>query len=77
MLGLVWDDSDPINETLRICRQYSNDKVPRAPKSKMINRTIAISAQLSQYLDSWKKIQEKELALAGCIQNGDTPIAHP
>lgn len=42
----------------------------------MSNRTIAISTQLSQHLDSWKKIQEKELALAGCIQNGDTPIVH-
>lgn len=76
MLGLVWDDYDPINKTLRICRQYTNDKVPRAPKSKMSNRTIAISTQLSQHLDSWKKIQEEELALAGCIQNGDTPIVH-
>lgn len=76
MLGLVWDDYDPINKTLRICRQYTNDKVPRAPKSKMSNRTIAISTQLSQHLDSWKKIQEEELALAGCIQNDDTPIVH-
>ena len=33
-LGLTWDDFNAETKTLRISKQYTNDKTLRAPKSK-------------------------------------------
>lgn len=76
MLGLTWNDYDPANKTLRISRQYTNDKKLRSPKSKMSRRTIAISDSLAEYLDTWKVLQSNEIIQAGGLQNGSTPIVH-
>ena len=76
MLGLTWSDYDPLNKTLRISRQYTNDKTLRSPKSKMSRRTIAISDSLAEYLNSWKKLQNNEISQAGAVQNETTPIVH-
>lgn len=76
MLGLSWDDFDPEARTLRVSKQYTNDKTLRPPKSKMSRRTIAVGEAPADYLCRWKLEQEEQLAKYGLTQNGDTPIVN-
>lgn len=76
MLGLSWDDYSPEAHTLRIAKQYTNDKKLRPPKSRMSRRTIAVSDALADYLDKWKSAQSEQLAQVGLEQDDETPIVH-
>ena len=78
-LGLSWEDygkDQAGSPTLRIAHQYTNDKVLRAPKSRMSRRTISISSVLANVLDRWIEIQRAQLEQYGIPQNGNTPIVH-
>lgn len=75
-LGLSWEDYDSKEKTLKIVKQYTNDKVLRPPKSKMSRRKIAIGNELAGYLDGWKKTQREELKSFTLGQNPQTPIVH-
>lgn len=76
MLGATWSDYDPKGRTLRIARQYTNDKALRPPKSKMSRRTIAVNGTLADYLDRWRTAQREELRSYGLDQDGNTPIVN-
>lgn len=78
-LGLSWGDydtTDPDRPVLHILHQYTNDKVLRAPKSRMSRRTIAVSRSLAQYLDRWKTEQQSLLERLGIDQDDHTPVVH-
>lgn len=78
-LGLSWEDydtGDPERPVLHIVHQYTNDKVLRAPKSRMSRRTIAVNRTLKECLDKWKSLQREELSGYGITQGDDTPIVH-
>lgn len=76
MLGLTWGDYDPVNQTVSISKQYTNDKSLRPPKSKMSRRTIAVNDSLSSYLDAWRPVQAESLSRYALPQDPDTPIVH-
>lgn len=75
-LGLTWDDFDANSRTLRISKQYTNDKTLRAPKSKMSRRIVSITDELCTYLLAWKEVQEEQLAKCSVRQTETTPIIH-
>lgn len=75
-LGLTWDDFDANSRTLRISKQYTNDKTLRAPKSKLSRRIVSITDELCAYLLAWKGIQGDQLAKCSVRQTGTTPIIH-
>ncbi|RRF98090.1 MAG: site-specific integrase [Coriobacteriaceae bacterium] len=76
MLGMTWGDYSAENRTLKISKQYTNDKTLRPPKSKMSRRTIAVNETLIDYLNQWKSIQRKQLGRYGLDQNESTPIVN-
>lgn len=76
MLGLSWEDYDQERRTLRIAKQFTNDKTLRPPKSKMSRRTIAVNEALANYLDAWKALQREQLGRYGLDQTDETPIVH-
>lgn len=76
MLGATWSDYDPEERTLRIAKQYTNDKTLRPPKSKMSRRTIAVNDMLADYLDRWKRVQCEQLKRYGLDQDRSTPIVN-
>lgn len=76
MLGVTWSDLDLESRSLRISKQFTNDKTLRPPKSKMSKRTIAINKTLADYLSAWKSEQQGQLQRYGLEQSGDTPIVH-
>ena len=75
-LGLSWEDYDPDAKTLRIVKQYTNDRTLRPPKSKMSRRKISVGDELADYLDRWKAIQRSEFDSFAVGQTGETPIVH-
>lgn len=75
-LGLSWEDYDPDAKTLRIVKQYTNDRTLRPPKSKMSRRKISVGNELADYLDKWKAIQRSEFDSFAVGQTGETPIVH-
>lgn len=75
-LGLTWDDFDADTRTLRISKQYTNDKTLRAPKSKMSRRIVSITDGFCEYLLAWKNIQSAQLTKCGVGQEETTPIVH-
>ena len=75
-LGLSWEDYDPDAKTLRIVKQYTNDRTLRPPKSKMSRRKISVGNELADYLDRWKAIQRSEFDSFAVGQTGETPIVH-
>lgn len=76
MLGLSWGDYDPVNRTVSISKQYTNDRSLRPPKSKMSRRTIAVNEHLASYLDAWRPVQAEALSRFALSQDLDTPIVH-
>lgn len=76
MLGTTWGDYSAESRTLRISKQYTNDKTLRPPKSKMSRRTIAVSKTLADYLDHWKSAQREQLGRYGLNQDENTPIVN-
>ena len=75
-LGLSWEDYDPEARTLRVVKQYTNDRTLRPPKSKMSRRKISVGNELADYLDRWKVIQRSEFDSFAVGQTGETPIVH-
>lgn len=76
MLGLDWGDYDPVNRTVNISKQYTNDKSLRPPKSKMSRRTIAVNDTLASYLDAWRPVQAELLSQYALPQDLGTPVVH-
>lgn len=75
-LGLTWDDFNAGTKTLRISKQYTNDKILRAPKSKMSRRVVSITDEFCEYLLTWKAAQKEQLAKCAVKQTDATPIVH-
>lgn len=73
-LGLSWADYDPASRTLRISRQYSNDKKLRPPKSKTSRRIVSVSAALAERLAQWRQLQGARLEKYALRQIETTPI---
>jgi len=75
-LGLTWEHVDLERGSVEIAQQFGTDKTPRAPKSKMSRRTIALSHDVADVLASWRERQARELRRLALGQTGTTPVAH-
>lgn len=73
-LGLTWDKVDFDSKELEISEQFTNDKTPRAPKSKESNRPLAMGKTLLGALRYWKVVQAQQLAERGIATHGRTPV---
>lgn len=73
-LGLTWGSVDLAAMELEVIEQFTNDKTPRAPKSKESSRVIAIGATLARELRRWKEVQRRELAGLGVELSDSTPV---
>lgn len=73
-LGLTWEKIDFDAMELEVDEQYTNDKTPRAPKSKESNRLIAMGRTLAHELLLWKDVQRQSLAERGIEATESSPV---
>lgn len=75
-LGVTWDNFDEVGHSIRIEKQYTNDRTLRPPKSRMSRRLVSVTPAFAEYLARWKRAQALELAKYSIEQTPGTPVVH-
>jgi len=73
-LGLTWKHVDLENKRIYIAQQLANDLTPREPKSENAHRWIGLDDETAEYLQSWKELQQQQLADMDIEQKSNTPV---
>ena len=74
-LGLDWQNVDFDNNAIYICKQFSNDRQLRPPKSARSKRWVHLDKETMEFLKAWEELQADSIdPRLGFKQSGDTPL---
>ena len=74
-LGLDWQNVDFDSNAIFICKQFSNDRQLRPPKSARSRRWVHLDEETMEFLKAWKDLQADSIdSRLGFVQMDDTPL---